>query len=1689
MTRNRLITSVMTAIAVVALGVTALSVNSCKNKETEILVTGVKVSTPTLTINEGETATISFTVEPSNASNKGVSFTSSDTSVVTVDENGVVTAVGPGTATITITTKDGSYTATVTVTVKGKSVAVSGVSLDIVEVTIKEGDSVTLTATVKPDDAADKSVSWSSSDDAVASVADGVVTGVKAGSATITVKTNDGGKTATCAVTVEAKAVAVESVSLDKSELSLEVGEEATLTATVKPADATDKEVSWSSSDPSVATVDEGGKVVAKAPGTTAVTVTTKDGAKSASCAVTVKAKGVAVESVSLDKSELTLIVGEDATLKATVKPDDATDKSVSWASDKEAVATVDEGGKVSAKAEGEATITVTTKDGGKTATCKVTVKAAEVKVTGIKLDKSSITIGVGEEITLTPTIEPDDATNKEVTWQSNDASVAAVDETGKVTGKAAGSATIIATTKDGGFKATCSVKVTDAGVSVTGVSLNESEIVMEVGDGAKLWETVTPSTAANKKVTWSSDKPEVADVDDNGNVEAKAVGEAIITVKTVDGGFEATCKVTVVGKVISVTGVSLDKTTLTLTEGEDATLVATVKPDDASNKQVTWESDKVAVATVDENGKVTAVKAGTAVITVTTKDGGKTATCKVTVKAATVAVTGVSLDKTTLTLTAGESATLKATVTPATASNKQVTWSSDKTSIATVDANGKVTAVAAGTAVITVTTKDGGKTAKCTVTVKAATVAVTGVSLDKSSINMEVGEKVVLNATVAPSTATNKEVTWSSDKTSIATVDANGMVEAKAAGSATITVTTKDGGKKATCSVTVTAPSIELRTQFLEDKTTVATFGSVIHYKNGTNHRGTANEFLIVPWDSSKNNYVQDADASHFSCSSSKSDNVSVQVEDLGSRKAFCIKVLKNPTGASDAFSDLSFTYTSAGGTKFTKNTRVVIANSSAKSAFDYKVVAFYNKDGDYPDVSGGTFTHVMNKAGETYFLRTYIGFDATSKNPTVCDTKDMAKFEFSNSNSSVLTMAQNIQDAMYGSYPRAEYTFKGIGTSTIGIKYIDYKGNKLDKTIAVTVKKSYFESGDYVADKTNSSSNSRYIPVGQTIGVALCGDNGVYTKDQLSGFTWTSSDTSIATVTSSSEYGGYMGTITGKKAGYATITVTDGTGNKRYFYLKVYKDITAMTGNSTTFKLGKGDEHHLEVGSGKDISFTPADATFTTTYDLEFKSSNTSVTTIDEHAYVLGKGVGTATVSAKPLHSANITNFQIVRTFQVYDHSLQLIHNNPDGNNSYPAFYDEFDHKPIPAGATLKMIAGDMVNLAFYEGQTSSTSRVKLTNQSDFSTASTSGIVQFIYKVNSSTGNPYLQLKALAVGKTTATIILYGDDGFFSRSFLVEVLPKFTWASGDYASYSNWSGSSSTSPGYRLTTETTIVRAVKSGGTYYSSSEAAAITWKSSNENIATVSPAVGNLTTVTAKKAGLVEIIGTDNSGNTRSFWIQFYVPISSLTPGNFVGGYTSGSTTVNLTYATNYSVSPSNATYASIDNFYNFKSSSTALATVSSSGVVTVDCDNTGNASITASTTRAGVTDAVIYNVLVSTWHLRCGTYFGSSSVMADGSTYSSSSTIPIENGQEGTFQVQIDKNNNEIIGKANYKVTVTSGTDVISISEANNWASSNGNYFRIHGLKTGTAKFSVEVTGTYNRTTYYFKRSGYTVQVQ
>ena len=670
-------------------------------------------------------------------------------------------------------------------------------------VEITEGGSAVLSASVSPEAASDRAVAWSSSDRSVATVdKSGTVHGLKPGTATVTATAE--GKSGTCAVTVKAKAVNVTEVTLDKTELTLTEGETGTLTATVKPDNADNRKVTWSSDKTEIATVDGSGRVTAVKAGEAVITVTTEDGGKTATCKVTVKAKAVNVTEVTLDRAELTLTEGETETLTATVRPDNADNRKVTWSSDKTEIATVDGAGKVTAVKPGEAVVTVTTEDGGKTATCKVTVKAKTVNVTEVTLDRTELTLTEGETETLMATVRPDNADNRKVTWISDKTDVATVGGDGRVTAVKAGEAVITVTTEDGGKTATCKVTVKAKAVNVTDVSLDRTELTLTEGETETLTATVKPDNADNRKVTWSSDKTDVATVDGAGRVTAVKAGEATVTVTTEDGGRTATCKVTVKAKTVNVTEVTLDRTELTLTEGETETLMATVRPDNADNRKVTWISDKTDVATVGGDGRVTAVKAGEAVVTVTTEDGGKTATCKVTVKAKAVNVTDVSLDRTELTLTEGETETLTATVKPDNADNRKVTWSSDKTDVATVDGAGRVTAVKAGEAVITVTTEDGGKTATCKVTVKAKTVPVTGVEVNPWAVTLSVRGTSKLSYTIRPADATNQNVKWESESPSVATVDSEGNVQGVAAGTAKICVTTEDGGFKSYCTVTV---------------------------------------------------------------------------------------------------------------------------------------------------------------------------------------------------------------------------------------------------------------------------------------------------------------------------------------------------------------------------------------------------------------------------------------------------------------------------------------------------------------------------------------------------------------------------------------------------------------------------------------------------------------------------------------------------------------------------------------------------------------------------------------------------------------------------------------------------------------------------------------------------------------------
>ena len=272
-------------------------------------------------------------------------------------------------------------------------VAVTSVTLDAASMELLEGESYTLTATISPSNADNQKIIWASSNVSVVSVKEGVVTALKAGKATITAKSDDGGKTATCEVAVNAKVYLVENVSLDRTSVELTEGEEITLTATVKPDNAANKSVTWSSSNPYVAEVVDG-KVSALTPGTSTITVKTEDGGKTATCEIIVHAKVYPVENVSLDRTSVDLTEGEEITLTATVKPDNATNKSVTWSSSDPSVAEVVDG-KVAALAPGSVTITVKTDDGGMAATCAIKIWA-KAEATSDYIDEYGINHGRG---------------------------------------------------------------------------------------------------------------------------------------------------------------------------------------------------------------------------------------------------------------------------------------------------------------------------------------------------------------------------------------------------------------------------------------------------------------------------------------------------------------------------------------------------------------------------------------------------------------------------------------------------------------------------------------------------------------------------------------------------------------------------------------------------------------------------------------------------------------------------------------------------------------------------------------------------------------------------------------------------------------------------------------------------------------------------------------------------------------------------------------------------------------------------------------------------------------------------------------------------------------------------------------------------------------------------------------------
>ena len=738
-----------------------------------VTVQSVTLDQSDVTINRKNTLQLTATVAPQNATNKIVTWTTSNKDVADVDSSGKVTAIGAGTVTITATA--GQKTATCQVTVV---VLMDGIALNHTELAIDKGNTEQLTAKITPEDTTDdKTITWTSTSPEVVSVdAAGKVTALKPGKATI--RASAVGASASCEITVLSP---MTGIALDKSFLTLNRNTTSRLTASFLPEDATgDRTVTWSSTAPSIADVDQNGNIVASTPGTAYITA--RCGEFTSICTVTVIAQ---IDGVYLDQSAMVVDRGTDSQLTATILPLDTTeDKTITWASSNPDVATVDATGKVTGIKIGKATITAQV--GTHTTTCSISVVA---RIHSISLDKTELTLDRDTTGQLAVAYDPPDTTDdKTIIWTSSKPDVATVDSAGNVTAARIGSTTI--TAQVGTHTTTCSISVV---ARIHSISLDKTELTLDRDTTGQLAVAYDPpDTTDDKTVTWSSSAPDVATVDASGKVTGAKIGAAIITAKV--GEHTASCTINVVALIHSI---SMDKTELTLDRGTTGQLTVSIDPPDTTeDKTVAWTSSDPDVATVDSTGKVTALKIGAA--TITAAIGEHTTSCTVNVVAL---IQSIALDKTTLTVDRGSTGQLTVSYTPAdTTESKVVNWSSSDPSVATVDATGKVTGVKVGTA--TITAKVGTHTASCMISIVAL---IKNIALDKTSLTLDRGTTGQLSVFINPTDTTeSKAVTWSSSNTAIATVDSTGKVTAVKIGSAIITA--KVGTHIASCSVSVVA-------------------------------------------------------------------------------------------------------------------------------------------------------------------------------------------------------------------------------------------------------------------------------------------------------------------------------------------------------------------------------------------------------------------------------------------------------------------------------------------------------------------------------------------------------------------------------------------------------------------------------------------------------------------------------------------------------------------------------------------------------------------------------------------------------------------------------------------------------------------------------------------------------------------
>ncbi len=1201
-------------------------------------------------VNVGRTLALKVNGTPGDATYhtaKDFKWSSSDESVATVSESGVVTGVSEGTAVITAVSHNGiEETCTVNVSIRTNAIDISVVGGGRPVVSQGASD-LTLSATaIGPDGTADsvaQEFEWRVSNSSYATIRDNgdgtaTITGRRYGIVKVAAIATDGS-----GIRAEIEVLVVIPISECwiedmRGELvstaSLFTGETLALRVNGRPSNATlhdATDFAWESSDASVAKVDGKGLVTAVGFGAATITATSHNGIKS-TCEVIVS---VAVDSIDISpigvEEPVVEVEGDALRLQAVGYDKDGSTQNVAqsftWTCSDASIATIKVGedgeATVTGLKPGTVTITVTAKDGSNTrATLQVTVIAP---VQDFTIPETTHVV-IGEKATLALTVTPGNSSfgaRDDFAWESSDEGIATVDTNGVVTGVALGTATITATSHNG-IEKQCEVTVTNPTNAVTVAPAVEGQTEVAVGEEMALTAVAYGKDGTTDEVaqdfTWTTSNSAVATVEkgEDGNaatVTGVKAGTATITAVTTDGsGIRGKYTVTVI---VAVKDFTIPETARVVV-GEDVTLTLSVSPSNAthdSRGDFAWTSSDEKVATVDANGIVTGVALGTATITVTSHNGIEKQ-CEVTVTNPTNTVTVSPAVAGQAEVCVGEEMVLTAVAYGKDGTTDDVAqdfaWTSSSSAIATVekdeDGNGVVTGVKAGTVTITAATTDGsGISGKYTITV---IVPVEGLALPESAV-LPMIETLDLGAELAfdPEDATMRDVEWTSSDETIATVDANGVVSPRKTGDVVITVTAKsDPAITASC---------QIRVKRLPDSIDIETVGACIPYD------GAANTVIL---------YIPYPKEDHVSyVNNSVTFNYTPDDEYVLSDTRWQVTTGSNRVTASRDSETGAFTIRANEGALSSRE-RMVTITITAASKYDMDIRGTYNII-----LARGIAEIGTNDL--QYDIETTSSFDVPPLNiiPSNATFANRSDFVWMSSNPEVVSVSQN-----------GHCTIHSTGTAYISLcprydsGYINSGNPDVTAGFSVTILKKASAAiiamldDDYNVVGVDSGTIARGGDV-QLFALAIEDD---YTLADLEAgrlpaagqrFKWSVSDTDYAAVKLDDEETGFCLIHAGRSTGngYVTIKATtqDGSGVSASFRLRIVDPITSIANVREELTLKVGESYTF------DPQPVPADAELTDLFWHDIKERYQHIASMEGNT-VTALSPGTVTLTVAPLY-----------------------------------------------------------------------------------------------------------------------------------------------------------------------------------------------------------------------------------------------------------------------------------------------------------------------------------------------------------------------------------------------------------------------------------------------------------------------